>query len=120
LTANEDKIELKKALKIKIESFSDLIRLAVTWATHRAIPMVLYFKTGNNKHIYATFSVISSYYDFHGLPVVMFYEGDKEPEGVFIAYSSDPKEEWMFKNAMDERKYQYIPIIKLAEPLPFY
>ncbi|MGQ4914032.1 MAG: hypothetical protein ACP6IU_04685 [Candidatus Asgardarchaeia archaeon] len=120
MPANEDKIEeLKKALKIKVESFSNLIRLAVTWATHRAIPMILYFKSGN-KHIYATFSVISSYYDFHGLLIVMFYESDKEPEGVFIAYSSDPKEEWMFKNAMDERKYQYIPIIKLAEPLPFY
>lgn len=111
--------EIKSAIKVKVASLLDFVRLIITWSAHRTIPTVMYFQI-KNRHIYTTFTVISNYFDLKGLPILVYYEDDKPPEGAFIAYFNEPKEEITFKKGIDDRKYKYIPIIKLEEPLPIY
>ncbi len=112
--------DIKPALTLKVRDLKNLVRLLITWTTgviRERTTNVLYFKQ-NNKHIYGAFTISLGYYELRGLPLFIWTVGE-EPKGVFIKYRSQPTEELEFSNNTDDPKYQYLPIIFLAEPPPF-
>lgn len=111
--------EIKPAIPLKLQSLEDLVRLVVTWTLRQTPASVLYFKK-NGKHYYASVTTLGGYYNLRGIPLILYVEDDKEPEGPFIAYTTDPEEEIKFMKSTTERMYKYIPIIRLTAPPVFF
>lgn len=110
---------LPPATRIKLASIEDLARLIITWAM-RHNPQAVFYLEENGKHYLFTLTTTLGYYQFHGLPLIVYVELDKPPKGKFIAYTTDPEETVLYKNSMEERRYQYVPIIKVSERPAFF
>ncbi|MGQ4833193.1 MAG: hypothetical protein ACP6IS_04760 [Candidatus Asgardarchaeia archaeon] len=112
-------VNIPKAIKIKVKSLADLTRLAITWAL-RHNPQALFYLKDSEKHFLFTITTTLGYFELRGLPLIVYVELDKPPEGKFIAYTTDPEETVLFKNTTEDRKYQYVPIVELAERPAFF
>ena len=112
-------INIPKAIKIKVATLADLTRLTITWAL-RHNPQALFYLEESGKHFLFTITTTLGYFELRGLPLVVYVELDKPPEGKFIAYTTDPNETITFKDTTEDRKFQYVPIVKLAERPAFF
>ncbi|MHA1506119.1 MAG: hypothetical protein ACTSR0_02875 [Candidatus Asgardarchaeia archaeon] len=104
------------AMKVKLKSLKDLVRLAVTWSLRQNPTAILYFRGGGSSK-FMLLAIIDGYYDYSGLPVLFYTESDEELEDdiSFIAYNAEGEEKVEFKSAIDDRTLRYIPIIRLSE-----
>lgn len=104
-------------MNLKLESMLDLARMLVSWSQRERTASMLYFEH-NDKHIYGTLISNHGYYEYHGMPLWIYTEGDGPPTGSFLAYKSHQEESVKFVEKIDsEPRVVPLPIIKLAEKL---
>jgi hypothetical protein len=109
---SERKIE--PAVLMKLKDLNNLARLVHFWTLRERTATILHFKKGN-QHIMGTFTALPGYYELEGLPLFLYVEMEKGPEGPFIKYRSEPTEEWGYADGTFDRKWLYIPLISLAK-----
>lgn len=112
------KKDIRSPVNLKIASMTDLARMLVSWSQRERPASMLYFKN-EGKHIFGTLISNHGYYENYGLPLWVYTEGEKPPEGNFLAYSTRPKEKLTFVDSLSESDPMtvYLPIIRLAEKL---
>ena len=112
--------ELPPAVPLKLSSLEDLARMLVFWMARERGASILYFKK-DGKHVYGTLTVsFPGYYELRGLPLFICTIKDEAPKGQFLRYQGSPEEAITFVKSIEmDPKYQYIPIIKLAEAPKF-
>ncbi|MFQ6123086.1 MAG: hypothetical protein ACE5R6_00555 [Candidatus Heimdallarchaeota archaeon] len=114
---NEKEPELQPALKIKISSLPDLLRMIASTALPEQSPTLLSFQVGSNKWILASLILLPAWYQLRSLPILVYIEREEPPEGPFFRYRATEKEEEEigFCHSTKDSSYGYIPIIHLAE-----
>jgi hypothetical protein len=96
---------------------TDLARMLVSWSQRERTASMLYFEH-KGKHIYGTLISNHGYYEYHGMPLWIYTEGEGPPSGSFLAYKSRPEESVKFVSKIDsEPMIVHLPIIMLAEKL---
>lgn len=111
------KDDIRPPVNMKIASMTDLARMLVSWSQRDRPASMLYFEH-DGKHIYGTLISNHGYYENYGLPLWIYIEGDKPPEGNFLAYKARPHESVTFVNEIDsEPMVVHLPIIRLSEKL---
>ena len=91
--------------------------MLASWSQRDRPASMLYFKHGA-KHIYGTLISNHGYYEFQGLPLWVYTEGDGPPPGNYLAYRTRPKESIEFVDVMPSEVLVIpLPIIKLSEKL---
>ncbi|MEM3585826.1 MAG: hypothetical protein QXO71_00770 [Candidatus Jordarchaeaceae archaeon] len=112
--------ELSPAVPLKLSSLEDLARMLVFWMGRERGASILYFEK-DGKHIYGALTVsFPGYYELRGLPLFICVVGNTAPKGHFLRYQGTPEESVTFVKSIEvDPKYQYIPIIKLAEAPKF-
>lgn len=115
-----EKTPLQPAIPLKLNSLDDLARMLVFWMTRERGASILYFKK-DGKHIYGALTVsFPGYYELRGLPLFICVVRDEAPKGQFLRYQGQPEETITFVKSIEiDPKYQYIPIIELAEAPAF-
>lgn len=115
-----EKTPLQPAIPLKLNSLDDLARMLVFWMTRERGASILYFEK-DGKHIYGALTVsFPGYYDLRGLPLFICVVRDEAPKGKFLRYQGHPEETITFVKSIEiDPKYQYIPIIELAEAPAF-
>ncbi|MHA1860007.1 MAG: hypothetical protein ACTSVF_02780 [Candidatus Asgardarchaeia archaeon] len=108
--------EVGPAMKVKLKSLKDLVRLAVTWSLRQNSTAILYFRDERGSK-FMLLAIIDGYYDYSGLPILFYTESDEELDDSisFLAYNAEGEEKVEFKRAIDDRTLRYIPIIRLSE-----
>jgi len=100
---------------MKLASMMDLARMLVSWSQRDRPASMLYFEH-NGKHIYGTMISNHGYYEYQGLPLWIYTEGDSAPDGNFLAYRARPSESIRFVKSIDsEPMTVHLPVIRLAE-----
>ncbi|MBS7250351.1 MAG: hypothetical protein QXS27_02950 [Candidatus Jordarchaeaceae archaeon] len=112
--------QLEPAVPLKLSSLEDLARMLVFWVARERGASILYFEK-DGKHIYGALTVsFPGYYELRGVPLFICVIGKEAPKGQFLRYQGQPEESIAFVKSIEiDPKYQYIPIIKLAEPPKF-
>ena len=111
---SKPEIENRPMIPLEIESLPDILRLVFTWASHQRSINLFYFKKGSN-FILGAWQVVPAYFNLRGLPFFAFVKLDSPPEGQFIRYRLEPKEEWSWTSDAADRKYQYVPVVQIKE-----
>ena len=108
------------ALPFEVESTDDLARWIVSSSQNQHGTLYVFNK--NNKFVLATLISFSGYYNYIGLPILLFTYIDTVPSGSFLRYDvrSDAKSKLLYTDGFDENDsnlgyIQYIPIIKLKK-----
>lgn len=104
---------------MELYSLDDLIRWLVS-SSQGQQGTIFYFKN-NDKHLYATMIILPGYYDFNGLPLLLFVESESPPESNFIRFdirkeSADKAISFIegFEDRDSNLGYiQYIPVVQL-------
>ena len=109
---------IRPPVNLKVASMTDLARMLVSWSQRDRPASMLYFEN-NGKHIYGTLISNHGYYQYQGLPLWVYTEGDGKPKGSFLAYQARPKEsvEFVSHLADSEPMTVHLPIIRLSEKL---
>ena len=110
--------EVGKSKVVELASMNDLIRLIISNSAQRG--GFLYCGKKDGKILFYISHVIPSWYEFKGLPVVIYSESDVYPEENFIAYyrpTTTDEEHWKFTAYVKDNdpKVMYIPIVKVKE-----
>lgn len=118
-------MDVDSAIPFEVSSYEELARWIVssTETQHG----ILYLVNHNGKFILCTLTSISGYFNYTGLPVLLFSYIEKEPAGTFIRFDvrEDAKNPISYTNGFDETEsnlgyIQYIPIIKLKSIPPIF
>lgn len=114
---NEKEPDLQSALKLKISSLPDLLRMIASTALPEQSPTLLSFQAGPNKWILASLILLPAWYQLRSLPILVYIEQKEPPEGPFFRYRATEKdiEEIEFSHSTKDSSFGYIPIIQLAE-----
>ena len=114
---NEEEPKLHPALKLKIASLPDLLRMIASTALPEQSPTLMSFQVGPNKWILGSLILLPSWYDLRSLPILVYIEREEPPEGPFFRYRATEmdKEEIGFCQSTKDASYGYIPIIQLVE-----
>ncbi|UCE10203.1 MAG: hypothetical protein JSW61_14725 [Candidatus Thorarchaeota archaeon] len=111
------KADIRPPVNLKLASMRDLARMLVSWSQRDRPASMLYFEH-NGKHIYGTLISNHGYYEYYGMPMWVYTEGEGPPEGNFLSYKSRPEESVQFMQAIEsEPMVVYLPIITLADKL---
>jgi hypothetical protein len=104
-------------VNLKIASMVDLARMLVSWSQRDRPASMLYFEH-DGKHIYGTLISNHGYYEYYGLPLWVYTEGDAKPAGNFLAYKTRPKESVTFVDTLEsEPMVVHLPIIRVTQKL---
>lgn len=113
-------MDLNSAVPFEVDSTSDLTRWIISSSSNQH--GTLYFINNNGKFILCTLISFSGYYNYIGLPILLYTFIEDEPSGLFIRFDirSDTKNQLSYVNGFDESEanlgyIQYIPIIKLKK-----
>ncbi|HUT82811.1 MAG TPA: hypothetical protein VMZ29_16565 [Candidatus Bathyarchaeia archaeon] len=112
---------LPVALKMKLATIDDLVRMAFFSAARNHGLNFLFFKD-KGKYFIGFLTGVAGYFDLRGLPMFFYVEMDGKPEkSKFIKYESTEGEKWSFCEATPTTmKWSYLPIIELAEKPTFF
>ncbi|MFW9849546.1 MAG: hypothetical protein ACFFF4_10405 [Candidatus Thorarchaeota archaeon] len=111
------KADIRPPVNLKIATMKDLARMLVSWSQRDRPASMLYFEH-NGRHVYGTLISNHGYYEMYGLPLWIYTELEKPPEGNFLSYTARPKETVNFVDSIDsEPMTVHLPIIRLAEKL---
>ncbi|TFF84820.1 hypothetical protein EU523_01145 [Candidatus Heimdallarchaeota archaeon] len=120
----KDEEKIKPALKIQLKSLTDLIRMAFFNAARNHGLNFLFFKDKEKDELILGFLTgVSGYYKLWGVPMFFYVPLEKEPKNMnFIKYSSKEEiEKWEFtKSTREVTKWNYLPVIQLAEKPIFF
>ena len=109
--------EIPPPVNLKIASMVDLARMLVSWSQRDRPASMLYFEH-NGKHIYGTLISNHGYYQYYGLPLWVYTEGDGPPKGNFLSYTARPKESVKFVDSLEsEPMIVNLPIITITEKM---
>jgi hypothetical protein len=113
-------MEVDSAVPLEVDSYDDLARWIVSSSQNQH--GILYYLKKSDKFILASLVSFSGYYNFTGLPILLFTYIDKEPDGSFLRYDvrADAKNRIGYTSGFNENDsnlgyIQYIPIIKLKK-----
>lgn len=113
-------MDLNTAVPFEVESTDDLARWIISSSQNQH--GTLYLFNHNNKKVLATLISFNGYYNYTGLPILLFTTLESEPTGSFLRYDlrSDSKQNLSYTDGFDETDsnlgyVQYIPIIKLKQ-----
>lgn len=111
-------MDISSAIPFEVSSNEELARWIVssTETQHGTLYLVNY----KGRFILCTLTSFTGYYNFTGLPILLFTYIDQEPTGTFLRFDvrDDSKNVIRYTNGFDETEsnlgyIQYIPIIKL-------
>ncbi|MHA2407773.1 MAG: hypothetical protein ACXACA_05340 [Candidatus Ranarchaeia archaeon] len=111
-------MEIDPAIPLEVQKMSDLLRFLMAGSTRQHIINVYYFKYKGDQ-VFGALTSAFGYYDLRGLPIFIFVRHPDPPAENFIQYRTEP-EQWKFVADTSDLKFQYIPIVKLAEAPPFF
>ena len=117
----KDSMNMIPAIKMKLASEADLVRMAFFSAARNNGLNFLYFN--DNEKCYLGFLTgVAGYYELRGVPMFFYVETNNLPlDKRFIKYSAKEKEKWGYVEYTDEpTRWNYLPIIELAEKPPFF
>lgn len=113
-------MDLNTAVPFEVESTADLARWIVSSSEYQH--GTLYLFKYNNKNVLGTLISFKGYFNYTGLPILLFTMLESEPTGSFIRFDlrSENKQDISFTTGFDETDsnlgyIQYIPIIKLKK-----
>ena len=114
--------ELTPAIKMKLASANDLVRMAFFSAARNNGLNFLYFQNDEKKWVIGFLTGVAGYYVLRGVPMFFYVEVDEIPKDKrFVQYSAKEKEKWDFAVSTSEpTKWNYLPIIELAEQPKFF
>ena len=111
-------MDLDSAIPFEVLSYEELARWIVS--SSQSQHGTLYLVNHNDTFILCTLTSFTGYYNYTGLPVLLFCTLDQEPSGSFLRIDvrSDSKNKISFTDGFDENDsnlgfIQYIPIIRL-------
>ncbi len=113
---------LPPALKMRLASMNDLVRMAFFSAARNVgLNFLLYQDEKSEKWFIGFLTGVVGYYSLRGLPMHFFVELDEKPKKVhFIKYNSLEVEKWEFCDSTPTTtKWNYLPVIELAEKPSF-
>ena len=120
---NKEPEKLPPAIKLRLASMDDLVRMAFFSAARNNGLNFLYFQEKEMKKWYIGFLTgVAGYFDLRGVPMFFFVELEKIPDNLrFVKYQAKEKEKWGFAESTTEpTKWNYLPIIQLAEKPIFF
>jgi hypothetical protein len=107
--------DIRPPVNLKIASMKDLARMLVSWSQRDRPASMLYFEY-RGKHIYGTLISNHGYFEWEGLPLWVYTEGDSPPHGNFLMYKTREKESVDFTESIDSDPMTiHLPIIRLSE-----
>ncbi|OLS27522.1 MAG: hypothetical protein HeimC3_03010 [Candidatus Heimdallarchaeota archaeon LC_3] len=114
-----ENIEIPSAMPMELYSLQDLIRWLVS-SSQGQQATIFYFQK-DDKHFYATLIILPGYYNFKGLPLLLYVEHDSNPKSNFIRFDirkESAESAITFTEGFDDRDsnlgyIQYIPIVQL-------
>ncbi|NHJ04999.1 MAG: hypothetical protein EAX90_09255 [Candidatus Heimdallarchaeota archaeon] len=112
-----------KAIRMKLASMNDLVRMAFFSAARNNGLNFLYFGDKEKKSWYLGFLTgVAGYYDLRGIPMFFYVELKALPDNTnFIKYQAKEKEKWDFVEATTESTlWIYLPVIQMAETPMFF
>jgi len=113
---------LPPALKMRLSSMNDLVRMAFFSAARNAgLNFLLYKDKKADKWFIGFLTGVAGYYSLRGLPMHFYVELEEKPKKVhFIRYNSMESEKWEFCDTTPtSTKWSYLPVIELAEKPSF-
>ena len=109
------KDDIRPPVNLKIATMTDLARMLVSWSQRDRPASMLYFEY-KGRHVYGTLISNHGYYDYYGLPLWIYTELEHEPKGIFLSYTTRPKESVNFVDSIEsEPMTVHLPIIRLTE-----
>jgi hypothetical protein len=118
-----EEVVLKQIVKLKLASMNDLVRMAFFNAARNSGLNFLAYKEEKSKKWFVGFLTgVAGYFDYRGLPMFFFVHLDELPDdALFVKYTAKEKEKWGFDKATSEpAKWNYLPLIRLAEKPIFF
>jgi hypothetical protein len=115
-------LDVEKALVVKVDSLSDLVRVAGSIVLSRNPMYIMRFRY-NGQIIYTMLSVIRDYYKYYGVPMAYYYtikDGGEEHKSKYILIKVDEMGEEIVLTDKIRHGYAVIPVLDLAEPPPFF
>ncbi len=112
---------LPNAIKMKLASMDDLVRMAFFSAARNHGLNFLLFED-KKKWFIGFLTGVAGYFDLRGLPMFFYVEMDEKADNCnFIRYESIESEKWSFcKTTPTSTKWSYLPVIQLAEKPNFF
>lgn len=111
-------MDISSAVPFEVYSTSDLARWIVSSTSNQH--GTLYCVNYNGKTILCSLVSFPGYYNYTGLPILLFTYVEAEPSGSFVRFDvrADSKNQLSYVSGFDESEanlgyIQYIPIIKL-------
>jgi hypothetical protein len=74
--------EIKNAEKIELESLNDLVTMVTDWNGQNVTS--LYYKEKDGVHYYFTWIIIHDYYNYRGIPLLLFATSTETPKNYII------------------------------------
>ena len=114
-----ENINIPSAMPMELHSLQDLIRWLVS-SSQGQQATIFYFKK-EEKHFYATMIILPGYFNFKGLPLLLYVEHDSSPKNNFIRFDirkESAENPIDFIEGFEDRDsnlgyIQYIPVIQL-------
>ncbi|MFW9923423.1 MAG: hypothetical protein ACFFDW_09090 [Candidatus Thorarchaeota archaeon] len=118
---NKEHDDLLPAIKIKLATMSDLVRMAFFSAARNNGLNFLYFGF-NDKWYLGFLTGVAGYFQMRGVPMFFFIETEELAKNDrFVKYAAKEKELWGFSESTNEpTKWNYLPVIELAEKPIFF
>lgn len=116
-----DEHELLPAIKIKLATINDLVRMAFFSAARQNGLNFLYFGFDGKWYLGFLTGVVG-YFQMRGVPMFFYVETEElEKNQRFVKYAAKEKEHWGFAESTNEpTKWNYLPVIELAEKPIFF
>ncbi len=116
-------MDINSAVPFEVQSSDDLARWIISSSLNQHGTIYVFKK--ESKFVLASLISFSGYYNYAGLPILLFTLIDSEPDGNFLRYDirADAKTKLSFTSGFDETEsnlgyIQYIPLIRLKK-IPF-
>ncbi|MHA1213260.1 MAG: hypothetical protein ACTSSH_12475 [Candidatus Heimdallarchaeota archaeon] len=114
---------LTPAIKMKLVSMDNLVRMAFFSAARNSGLNFLFFEDKTKKKWHLGFLTgVAGYFDLRGLPMYFYVDLAERPKTLnFIKYLSLEGEKWSYCDSTPTTtKWSYLPIIELAEKPSFF
>jgi hypothetical protein len=121
-----DESDIPAAIPMELHSLEDLIRWLVS-SSQGQQGTIFHFQR-DEKHYYATLIILPGYYDFNGLPLLLYVEHKNPPQNNFIRFDirkESAENAITFIEGFEDRDsnlgyIQYIPVVQMKTIPPIF
>ncbi|MHA1309311.1 MAG: hypothetical protein ACTSQO_00160 [Candidatus Helarchaeota archaeon] len=106
-----DQFMIPRAKSMELEGLEDLINLISTVMVNN---FSLYHYKQNDRHIYFVYVVIHDFYNFRGIPLLIYTFSDYEPD-LFLKYQPNRNPIIKMTSKFEDANAVYIKIIKVKK-----